>query len=144
MLREVHAITSASIAWWRWSIRFLLNPRCSSNGTAVWKTLLPSLFSHCPKASVPVSLFKRSKRGYTILFQTSFNPQSFFNLSVIPPEQDTTNFDVASSSPSARTILESKAFTTLLIYLLSFIWRLRNSCGISSSRRFSLLRLLCA
>ena len=115
VLRDVKAMTSASMAWCRWSIRFLLKPFCSSRGIVVWKTSLPSLFSQCPKSLDPVSWFIRWKRGDTKVFHTSFSPQSFFSLSVIPPVHGITFLDMTSTSFSSRTRFERISVTSLLM-----------------------------
>ena len=129
MFLLAHAMTMASIAWWRWSIRFLLKPLCDSRGIDGISCPFALLVVNCAVSSI---LFKRMKRGSIILFQTSFMPQSFFSLSVMPPVQVITFLEIASSSPSSLTMFDNRPFTTLLMYRLSFSCRAMKSSGIVS------------
>ncbi len=111
------AMTMASMAWWRWSMRFLLNPFCNSSGIAgiSWPSALIAV-----KQSFLVSSFNRWKRGSTMLFQTSLIPQSFFKRSVTEPLHETKFFETASGSYSpfanfSRTIFDSNPFINLLM-----------------------------
>ena len=137
--RVVQAITIASIAWWRWSIRFLLKPFCSSNGISGIR---------CPDELivvnfvVPVNSFIRINRGRMMWFHTSLIPHSRFSLSVTLPEHTISFFDVASCSSSSLTILDNNPLTNLLIYLLSFNWRSINSEGMSSIKSFFIFERL--
>lgn len=71
------------------------------------------------------------KRGKMSLFHTSLIPQSFFSRSVILPVQTITFLDVASSSPSSRTILDNNDFISLLTYIIhsGFISGYQNRYG---------------
>ena len=119
---EVNAMVSASMAWCRWSLRFVQ--------FFIWPTWCPSLLRY---DSVSPSWWYLSQLSS---FITSTNCQSSLNLIVIEPVVTIT----------VRVISWSISFAFFAIYCESLKSRLRKSEGISFSsisKFFSFLGLVC-